>query len=180
MKKREMPAGISRFVFFTFVAAALVFSSCASKPKLAEFMLEGGIQQYFVHQITIKKSKFLVQFDATIHVRDSALLDNPVIRYMLYDQIFGQEPHNVAVSFECGGKEYVCSAAKLLYKDAELNSQRYEMEMTPVEFTDLAYKSDPIFLVFRNSKTGDLLGKVESKDFRETLTKLRYVIKDNE
>lgn len=180
MKKREMPAGISRFVFATFLLTASVFASCASKPRIAEFTLQNGVQQYFVHQITIKKSKFIVQFDATIHVRDSKLTDNPVVRYMLYDQIFGQEPQNVVMSFECGGKEYACSKAKLLYKDVELNGQRFEMEMQPVDFTELTYKPDTIFLLFKNSKTGEYLGKVETKAFRDSLVKLRYVISNNE
>lgn len=184
MKKREISTskscGISRFVFVTILFAATAFSSCAAKPRIAEFTLQSGVQQYFVHQITIKKSKLLFQFDATIHVMDSKLTDNPVVRYMLYDQIFGQEPQNVAMSFECEGKEYVCSKAKLLYKDAELNGQRFEMEMQPVDFTELTYKTDPIFLVFKNQKTGALLGKVESKDFRVALTKLRYVLNNNE
>ena len=184
MKKREISTskscGISRFVFFAILFAATVLASCASKPRIAEFTLQNGVQQYFVHQITIKKSKFIVQFDTTIHVKDSELIDNPVIRYTLYDQIFGQEPQNVVMSFECGGTEYACSKAKLLYKDAELNGQRFEMEMLPPDFLSFMYKADPIFLVFKNAKTGDLLGKVESKDYRESLVKLRYVVKDNE
>ncbi len=109
---------------------------------------------------------------------DSELTDNPVVRYMLYDQIFGQEPDNVLVAFESGGKEYLCSKAKLLYKDVEMNGQRYEMEMLPADFTSLAYSSEPLFLLFKNLKTGEFLGKVESKDFKEALIKLRYVIKD--
>ena len=183
MKKREISTskscGISRFVFFAILLAATVFASCASKPKIAEFTLQSGVQQYFVHQITIKKSKFLAQFDATIHVDNSKLIDNPVVRYMLYDQIFGQEPHEVLMSFESGGKEYVGSKPKLLYKDAELNGQRFEMEMTPADFADMTYKSDPVFLVFRNAKSGDLLGKVGTKDFRDSLIKLRYVFNDD-
>lgn len=182
MKKREnstsKSCGISRFVFFAFFLAAALFSSCASKPRIAEFMLQTGVQQYFVHQITIKKKNCLLQIDATIHVMDSELTDNPVVRYMLYDQIFGQEPDNVLVAFESGGKEYLCSKAKLLYKDVEMNGQRYEMEMRPADFTSLAYSSEPLFLLFKNLKTGEFLGKVESKDFKEALIKLRYVIKD--
>ena len=184
MKKREISTskscGISRFVFFAILLAATVFASCASKPKIAEFTLQSGVQQYFVHQITIKKSKFLAQFDATIHVDNSKLIDNPVVRYMLYDQIFGQEPHEVLMSFESGGKEYVGSKPKLLYKDAELNGQRFEMEMAPEDFTHLVYSEAPVFLVFRTVKNGMALGKVESKDFRESLDKLRYIIRSDE
>lgn len=184
MKKREistsLSCGVSRFVFLTILLAATLFTSCASKPRIAEFMLQTGVQQYFVHQITIRKKSCLLQFDATIHVVDSKLIDNPVVRYMLYDQIFGQEPQNVLVSFETNGKEYACSKPKLLYKDAELNGQRYEMEMQPFDFTEMTYQATPIYLVFRNLKTGDFLGKVESKKFREALIKIRYLINDNE
>ena len=179
MKKREIPAGVSRFVFFTLSLAALVFASCASTPRIAEFTLPNGVQQYFAHQITIKKPKFIVQFDATIHVKDSKLNDNPVVRYMLYDQIFGQEPQNVLMSFECGQKEFSCSKPRLLYKDVELNGQRFEMEMEPSDFGEVAYKTDTVFLVFRNAKTSDLLGKVETKKFRESLNKLRYAFDEN-
>lgn len=184
MKKRGIPTskscGVSRFVFFAFLLAAFFLTSCASKPRIADFVLQNGVQQYFVHQITVKKPKCFVQFDATIHVRDSQLIDNPVVRYMMYDQIFGQEPQNVLLCFESNGKEYSCSKARLLYKDAELNGQRYEMEMLPADFTDLAYQTGPVLLVFKNLKTGELLSKVEAKPFRDALIKLRYVINQNE
>lgn len=99
---------------------------------------------------------------------------------MLYDKIFGQDPQDIVMSFESGEKEYACSAPKLLYKDVELNGQRFEMEMAPEDFTHLVYSEAPVFLVFRTVKNGMALGKVESKDFRESLDKLRYIIRSDE
>lgn len=184
MKKRGIPTskscGASRFVFLTLLSAALLFQSCASSPRIADFVLQNGVQQHFIHQITVKKSKCFVQFDTTIHVMDSQLIDNPIVRYMLYNQIYGHEPENVQLCFETNGKEYSCSKARLLYKDAELSGQRYEMEMLPVDFTDMAYQTGPVFLVFRDIKTGDLLGKVEAKPFRDALIKIQYIINQNE
>ncbi|MCR5046340.1 MAG: hypothetical protein K6A42_07160 [Treponema sp.] len=180
MKKREMPAGLSRFLFVVILAASLVFLSCASKPSVAEFFLESGVQQYFVHQITLKKQGVKMQFDATIHVVDSKLVDNPVVRYSLYDEIYGQNPNNIILTFECEGKDLSCQNAKMLYKDVDLNSQRYEGEMQPDDFVFMANSDAPIFVVFTEKEGGNLLGKIETKEFRSALSKLKFVIPSQE
>lgn len=178
MQRRDFPAGFSRFVFLLTALVALLFSSCASEPRIATFLLKDGVQQYFVHQVTIRKKGVLMQIDATIHVRDLALVDNPVVRYTLYDEVYGQVQDDVLVSLERSNQEFICRNPKIIYRDVELNGVRFETEMEPNDFTDMVYAPDSVFLVFKN-KNGDFLGKVESKKLQESFDKLRSVVNKN-
>lgn len=119
-----------------------------------------------------------MQIDATIHVRDLALVDNPVVRYTLYDEVYGQVQDDVLVSFERSNQEFICRNPKIIYRDVELNGVRFETEMEPNDFTDMVYAPDSVFLVFKN-KNGDFLGKVESKKLQESFDKLRSVVNKN-
>ena len=119
-----------------------------------------------------------MQIDATIHVRDLALIDNPVVRYTLYDEIYGQVQDDVLVSLERSNQEFIKKKKKIIYRDVELNGVRFETEMEPKDFTDMIYSHDAVLLVFKN-KNGEFLGKVESKKLQESFDKLRSVVNKN-
>lgn len=152
--------------FLTAILTVILFTSCASAPRIETYILDATVQQDFIRPSGLKNAILDSEMDFTVKTDKSEII-RVVVNFSLLkgkEALLGMEQ----ASFVFDNNEVIpLSDIVPLFIDRNKNVSRYSSLISPENFKQLIQQNNPRFRVVIKAKTYDF------KPTAEFMTQLR-------